>query len=94
MDIEKTMQFILDREAAFAANLEAERAERVEADRKLGERLDALTSAVASLLVNAQAQQASMEELRSRWRDFLDRFDAFLRGRSRNGKRPKKRGLR
>ena len=59
MDIEKTMQFILDKEAAFAANLEAERAERVEADQQLGKRLDTLTSAAASLLLNAQAQQAS-----------------------------------
>ncbi len=59
MDIEKTMQFILDREAVFAANLEAERAERVEADRQLGKRLDTLTSDAASLLLNAQAQHTS-----------------------------------
>ncbi|HXJ94402.1 MAG TPA: hypothetical protein VMT20_16270 [Terriglobia bacterium] len=87
MDVEKTMQFILDREAAFAAHLEAERAERLDADRKLNARLDTLTSAAASLLLSAQAHQSSMEELRAQWRDFLDRFDRYLRGRGGNGKK-------
>lgn len=145
MDVEKTMQFILDQQAAFMAKLEAERAERleadrtfmakleteraerlkvyeaeraerleaygaeraarfeadkverdqrleseeerIEADRKLGERLDALTSLVASLTLNMQAHEASMEDLRSRWRDFIDRFDRYLSGQGGNGKR-------
>jgi hypothetical protein len=80
MDIEKTMQFILEHEAAFMAKLEAERAERLEADRKLGERLDALTTATANLVLSAQAQQASIEELRSRWTDTMDRLDRYFRG--------------
>jgi hypothetical protein len=160
MDVEKTMQFLLEWQAAFTAKLEAEREERIksydqeraerirsydqeraeriksyeteraerieayqteraeriktyqqeraarfeadkierdqrldaederiEADRKLSERLDVLTSATASLLLSAQAQQASIEEMRGRWREMLDRFDRYLSGQSGNGKR-------
>jgi hypothetical protein len=86
MDVEKTMQFILEQQAAFAANLEAERAARVEGDRKADERLDALTAAVASLTLNVQAHQASMDNFDAKWRDFLDRFDRFLRGQGGDGK--------
>ena len=86
MDLERTMQFIVEQQAAFAANLEAERVERVEADRKLGERLDALTAAVASLALRAQAHQASMEDLDGKWRDFLERFDRFLRAQGVDGR--------
>ncbi|HUI40592.1 MAG TPA: hypothetical protein VL523_01370 [Terriglobia bacterium] len=80
MDVEKTMHFILEQQGVFATHLEAERAVRLEADRVLGERLDALTSAVAALVLRAQAHQASLENFDAKWRDFLDRFDRYLRG--------------
>jgi hypothetical protein len=81
MDIETTMQFILEHQVRFEENF----ARLEETDRKLAGRLDNLTSVAASLVLSAQAQQASIEELRTQWRGTLDRFDAWMRGRQGDG---------
>ncbi len=81
MDIEKTMQFILDQQAIFAAGMEAMRQENRERDK----RIDNLISVTASLALTAQAHQQSIDRLDQHWQDFLRRFDAWLRGQSGDG---------
>jgi len=49
-------------------------------------RINHLTSVVASLALTAQAHQASLDAFDSKWKDFLSRFDAWLRGQGGNGK--------
>jgi hypothetical protein len=68
-------------QAAHRADMQEMREKMKDTDK----RLDSLTSVAASLVLTAQAQTASIEELRSQWRETLDRFEAFLRGRGGDG---------
>ena len=79
--MEKTMQFILDQQAAFVADIH-----------RIDERLNLITSLigslagnVASLALSVQAHQQSLDKLDAKWTSFIERFDRYLHGQAGNG---------
>ena len=96
MDIEKTMEFILEQQAEFAARLTTS-AQQIEtlgqAVRDLlrvatlqSERLDAHDRRLEAQEKRLEAQEKRSEAFEQRFDQFLERFDAFLRGRGGNGR--------
>ncbi len=103
MDVEKTMQFILEQQGDFAAHIGALREQQeksaqqierlVELARLHSERLEALVE-VARLQSDGldchhrrlQAQEKWSEVFQQRFDQFLERFDAYLRGRGGDGR--------
>lgn len=88
MDVEKTIEFLIESQAATDARLAA-----------LGVKVDKLAESVATLVTIVGSQQERFSVHRERldaherrmqaneeeFRAFLKRFDAFLKGRSGNG---------
>ena len=96
MDIEKTMQFILEQQADFATHFAALREQQATS----AQQIEALGQAVRDLLQVAtlqserldahdrrlEAQEKRSEAFEQRFDQFLERFDAFLTGRGGNGR--------
>ena len=96
MDLEKTMEFILEQQAEFAARLTTS-AQQIEtlgqAVRDLlrvatlqSERLDAHDRRLEAQEKRLEAQEKRSEAFERRFDQFLERFDAYLRGRDGNGR--------
>ena len=89
MDIEKTMEFILEQQAEFAAH-QATSAQQIEA---LGQAARDLlqVATLQSERLDAHDRRLEAQEKRSqafeqRFDQFLERFDAFLRGQGGDGR--------
>lgn len=96
MDVEKTLEFLLEQRAKFDASLAAFKANfeaGVEELRKKQEATERLINAFAKAgSAQIELHQARLDGLDKRleaqereFKAFLDRFDAFLRGHSGNG---------
>jgi DNA anti-recombination protein RmuC len=96
MDIEKTIEFLLEQQAKFDASLAASKArfdaemEELRKSQKATERLiNAFAKAGAAQIELHQARldglDKRLETQEREFKAFLDRFDAFLKGRSGNG---------
>jgi DNA anti-recombination protein RmuC len=96
MDIEKTIEFLLEQQAKFDASLAASKAKfdaEMEELRKSQQATERLINAFAKAgAAQIELHQARLDGLDKRletqereFKAFLDRFDAFLKGRSGNG---------
>ncbi len=96
MDVEKTIAFLLEQQARFDASLAASKADfdsRMEELRKRQDATERLINAFAKAgAAQIELHQARLDGLDKRleaqerdFKAFLDRFDAFLKGRSGNG---------
>ncbi len=96
MDVEKTMEFILEQQAEFATHIAALREQQANSER----RIEALRQSVQGLVEVArlqsdgldshhrrlQAQEKQSEAFQQQFNQFLERFDAYLRGPGGNGR--------
>ena len=96
MDVEKTMEFILEQQADFAGHIGKLREQQVNS----AQQIEALGQAVRDLLQvttlqserldahdrRLEAQEKRSEAFEQRFDQFLERFDAFLRGQGGDGR--------
>jgi hypothetical protein len=95
MDVEKTMQFILEQQADFAGHIGALREQQassaqqierlVEVARLQSERLDGHDRRLEAQEERFAAREKRAEAFERRFDQFLERFDTFLRGQGGNG---------
>jgi hypothetical protein len=92
MDVEKTIEFILEQQTRFEAGMQALSTSQQETDRRLRstERLIRRLARLGAAQLEAhdkrlEATEQRQEEDRREFRAFLKRFDDFLLGRGGDG---------
>jgi hypothetical protein len=78
VDIERTMQFILETQARLEASVE-----------KHDEQIATVTDLVGRLAQAEIRLVERMEALDSKWLQFLERMDRFIQGLEGDGRRPR-----
>jgi len=82
LNIDERLEKLIERHEALTHSIELMQIEMRETDKRVAERIEGLTSVTASLALTAQAQQASIEELRTQWRETLAPSYCLLSGMS------------